>query len=483
MYIYPFVVLNFLIAASTFFSVTSAAPTRYGLTRRQYDPDACNNHPSLCKKRYDEIFWLGAHDSPFIRHPDNGYSLSGNQYFNVHTQLEGGVRLLQGQIHNEDGKPRLCHTHCEMMDGGALEDYLAEVKSWLDNHPSDVVTMLLVNSDKMPASDLEPYFNSTGLKDFAYTPPHHPLKPGEWPTLREMINGGKRLVLFLSGGTDESNIPWILDEFQYMFETPFENFDPAAFTCAVDRPGSLKGPGMMQEAVTTRIGLQNRFLYEKHLEQFGLQIYTPDPKRQQQINSGNQSVTGNLKDGIEKCAEEWGRRGGYILVDFFNEGNSITVVDAANGFNDPRNRVNAPLDYKNAPRELWQPTKSAGQMSILADGTSDATYPIGSTVSNIKDKVEEKVDSVKDEVQEKVDSVKDEVQEKVDSVKDDVEEKVYSVKDDVEEKVDSVKDDVEEKVDSVKDDVEKKVDSVKDDVEEQVDSVTDKVSDFFGGLW
>lgn len=448
MHILPFVASHFLIAASTFFPVIFAAPTPHGLTRRQYDHGACNNHPSLCTKKYDEIFWLGAHDSPFIRQPDNGYSVSGNQYFNVHTQLEGGVRLLQGQIHNESGNPRLCHTDCRMMDGGTLEDYLAVVKSWLDNHPSDVVTMLWVNGDNMPASDLEPYFNSTGLKDLAYIPPHHPLQPGEWPTLQEMINGGKRLVLFLSSGADEANIPWMLDEFNYMFETPFENFDPAAFTCAVDRPGSLKGSGMMQKAVTTRIGFQNRFLYEKKLQQLGLDIYTPDPQRQPQINSGNHSVAGNLKDGIEKCAQEWGRRGGYILVDFFNEGNPIAVVDAANGFNDPRNRVNAPLDYQNAPRELWQPTKSAGQLSSLFDKTSDTVHPIESTVNNIKDTVEDTVDDVPDKVEDTVVNIPDKVDDTVDNVTD---------------TVDNVTDTVTEKVDDV------------------VDNIGDKLSDIFGG--
>ncbi|KAF8425287.1 PLC-like phosphodiesterase [Tirmania nivea] len=400
-----------LFAVTALFSSAFAAPGRNGLTKRQYDPAACNNHPSLCTKKYDQIYWLGAHDSPFIRHPENGYSVAGNQYFNVHTQLEAGVRLLQGQIHNEGGKPRLCHSECKMMDGGRLEDYLVEVKDWLDKHPSDVVTMLWVNADNMPAKDLEKYFVDTGMGALAYIPPHRPLKPGEWPTLKEMVDSGKRLVLFLSGGTDEAAIPWMLDEFQYMFETPFENFDPAKFTCAGDRPGSVKGPEMMQEAVDTRIGFQNRFLYDKKLEQLGLEIYTPDPKRQRQINSGDQTIAGNLKDGIEKCATEWGRRGGYILVDFFNEGNPIAVVDAANGFNDPRNRVNAPLSYENAPKELWQPTKSSGEMSLLfdkgADAVDEVVSPVKDVVDDIQDEVEDKVKEVQGPIEDIKDDVKD----------------------------------------------------------------------------
>lgn len=417
MFIQPFALLPALFAATTLFSGALAAPGRNGLTKRQYDPASCNNHPSLCSKKYDEIYWLGAHDSPFIRNPENGYSVAGNQYFNVRTQLEAGVRLLQGQIHNEGGKPRLCHSECKMMDGGALEDYLVEVKTWLDQHPSDVITMLWVNADSMPAKDLEQYFASTGMKDFAYIPPHHPLKPGEWPTLQEFVNTGKRLVLFISNSADEANVPWMLDEFSYMFETPFENFDPAKFTCSGHRPAAVSGPDKMKEAASTRIGFQNRFLYDKKLEQLGLEIYTPDPKRQPKINSGDQTVAGNLRDGIEKCATEWGRRGGYLLVDFFNEGNPISVVDAANGFSDPRNRVNAPASYKNAPKELWQPTKSAGQMSLLFDTGSDAldevVAPVKDVVQDVKDEVKDKVDDVKD----KVDEVKKPIEEVTDKVK------------------------------------------------------------------
>ncbi|KAF8470765.1 PLC-like phosphodiesterase [Kalaharituber pfeilii] len=380
------------------------------MTKRQYDPSACNNHPSLCNKKYSEIYHLGAHDSPFLRHPENGYSVAGNQYFNVRTQLEGGVRLLQGQIHNEGGKPRLCHSDCKMMDGGKLEDYLVEVKSWMDGHPSDVVTMLWVNADNMPARDLEKYFADTGLKNLAYAPPKHPITPGEWPTLQQMIDSGKRLVLFISTSADEANIPWMLDEFSYMFETPFENFDPAKFTCNGDRPGRVKGAEKLNEAVATRIGFQNRFVYDKRLEEFGLEIYTPHDDLAPKINSGDQSIPGNMKDGIEKCATEWGRRGGYILVDFFNEGNPIAVIDAANGFKDPRNRVNAPLTFKDQPKNLWQPTKSAGEMSKLFDKVQDVSEPVKDKVEKVEDKVGEVTDDVKETIEQGkgiIDKIKD----------------------------------------------------------------------------
>lgn len=103
-----------------------------------YDPKACNNSPDLCSKRWSEILHLGAHDSPFVRDQSNGFSLSGNQYFNVTTQLDAGVRLLQGQVHPYKGKTKLCHSDCRyLLDAGPLGDYLSAVKGWMDKHTSE----------------------------------------------------------------------------------------------------------------------------------------------------------------------------------------------------------------------------------------------------------------------------------------------------------------------------------------------------------
>lgn len=47
--------------------------------------------PALYHARYSEQTFIGTHDSAALRTPENGYSLSGNQYFNVSVQLQSGV--------------------------------------------------------------------------------------------------------------------------------------------------------------------------------------------------------------------------------------------------------------------------------------------------------------------------------------------------------------------------------------------------------
>ena len=47
----------------------------------------------------------------------------------------------------------------------------------------------------------------------AYVPPQTPMMRQEWPTLRQMLDSGKRLVFFIDKGADEGVVPYILPEF------------------------------------------------------------------------------------------------------------------------------------------------------------------------------------------------------------------------------------------------------------------------------
>lgn len=126
---------------------------------------ACNNSPDLCDKSYGEITHLGAHDSPFVRTSDS--VLAGDQYvlpfcgrsspalrlviaksvltcltflyryYDTPTQLSAGVRLVTAQVHKDNNEWRLCHSYCSLLDAGLLSDWLAKIKSWLDEHPNE----------------------------------------------------------------------------------------------------------------------------------------------------------------------------------------------------------------------------------------------------------------------------------------------------------------------------------------------------------
>jgi hypothetical protein len=140
-----------------------------------------------------------------------------DQEIDIPSQLALGVRLLQAQAHDKDGVLHFCHTSCSLFDGGTVQAYLTTVKTFLDANPNEVLTLIFTNPEgqSLPGQ-WEPAFSNSGIKDLAYVPPHLPMKQSDWPTLGEMINSGKRVVVFLDAGAngiDGGVVDFILPEF------------------------------------------------------------------------------------------------------------------------------------------------------------------------------------------------------------------------------------------------------------------------------
>jgi hypothetical protein len=277
-----------------------------------YDTTACNNSPTLCKTSYSSILHLGAHDSAFVRTEQNKFTAAGNQYFNASTQLSAGVRLLQSQLHLESGVPRLCHTSCALYDAGPLKDWLGEIKTWLDARPSEVVTLLLVNDDNIPAAQIAAAYQAAGLDALSFTP-----SDSSWPRnpLQSFIDNKKRVISYLSASADVAAVSYLLPEFDYVFETAFENTNAANFTCYATRPSAVAGLQNLKTAVDSRMGLMNRFLYNDIAGT--LNIFVTNDTYGATLNGD--SGVGNLKDGVGTCFKQWGRAGGYVLLDFVDE--------------------------------------------------------------------------------------------------------------------------------------------------------------------
>ncbi|KAL8687049.1 MAG: hypothetical protein Q9218_006673, partial [Villophora microphyllina] len=219
----------------------------------------CNGHPELCDRRYSNITHLATHDAPFV-----GVLPMENQNVDVPAQLDAGIRFLQAQTHrNVFGKLSLCHTSCLMKDAGLLQDYLKVIKSWLDAHPHEVVTLLLTNGDYRPVAEFAHAFQQSNITSYAYTMPPGPSgDPNKWtldswPTLAQLIAAGTRLLVFLDAGADQAHVPYILNEFAYFWETPFDTLDPLFKSCSIDRPAGLE---KFPEARRERMYIVNHFL-------------------------------------------------------------------------------------------------------------------------------------------------------------------------------------------------------------------------------
>ncbi|KAF4556470.1 Hypothetical protein D9617_1g083480 [Elsinoe fawcettii] len=278
---------------------------------------SCNGSPDLCDHLYTNVSMVGTHNSAFA-----GLHPSDNQNVDIVDQLDAGIRFLQAQVHLSDpddpgSRMDMCHASCFLRDSGPLTDYLSTLKDWLDTHPQEVVSLLLVNGNGSPAERYADAFDVSGLQRYAFIPSSNPLPLDKWPTLGSMIERDTRLVVYLDNKADLNAAPFILDEFTYFFETPFAITDPKDFEqCKISRPSGTNGKDRMM--------LMNHFL---GVDLFGIRV--PDRLAAPKTNAAE--GPGSLGAQAVLCSEIHGRWPNAALVDWFDQGDVFTVQNRMNG--------------------------------------------------------------------------------------------------------------------------------------------------------
>ncbi|PYI21951.1 PLC-like phosphodiesterase [Aspergillus japonicus CBS 114.51] len=289
-------------ANATSTSTTSATSTPVVNTQ------PCNGYSDFCSRKYSNITMVAAHNSPFVK-PGNA---AANQAYKVTDQLNDGIRMLQFQTHLINGTLYLCHTSCEMLNVGTLEDYLTTVTTWIKTHPYDVVTILIGNYDYVDPGNFTAPVQNSGLMDYVWTPPKIPMALDDWPTLSNMILSGKRAVVFMDYQANQTAYPWLMDEFSQMWETPFSPTD-AAFPCTEQRP-----PDLSVQDAKNRMYMANHNL-NLDVSIGSISLLIPNTAMLNQTNA----VSGYASLGLmaENCTDTWGRPPNFLLVDYYNYGN------------------------------------------------------------------------------------------------------------------------------------------------------------------
>ncbi|CAO1618771.1 unnamed protein product [Sympodiomycopsis kandeliae] len=316
------------------------------MTRRA---DTCNGHAELCDRLYSNVTYIGTHNSYAI---GNGLSnIAANQAESITTQLNAGVRMLQAQVHQNGDTLELCHTSCSLLDGGSLENWLSEIKKWLDSNPNEVLSLLLVNSGNAAPSTFATVFDSTGMTSLMYSASSSGsvsssggIAKNNWPTLNSMISNGKRVVGYLASQGDISAVPYLLPEFSSMWENAYDQTTNSPFNCTIDRSGQ-------GEDTSNQMYLAN-FFKANSLGSLGT---VPDTSSIYTTNSES-----NLLQSAYNCASQHGNVAPtFILVDYYNypKGDVFATAAQLNG-----------LSYDNS-------TNSKSSSSSGSNGsTSGATF-------------------------------------------------------------------------------------------------------------
>ncbi|MEW1612730.1 MULTISPECIES: hypothetical protein [unclassified Streptomyces] len=290
-------------------------------------PRRCQGSGELCELRYDEVAHLTAH---------NAMSTTADRFIgplqdpDITTQLDTGVRALQLDTYRWENPrdvaarlddpeftpeqrrlisaaidranpPReglwLCHSVCR---AGAVElvPALADIGAWLRAHPDEIVTLIV--QDDIGAQETEEAFRRAGLDDLLHTPSEDPDEP--WPTLEEMIDSGRRLVVFAekAGGP----APWYRNFYRYAMETPFAFRSPEVMSCEPNRGGTGKRLFLLNHFVTDGGGSR--------------------------LDAGRINARDWLLERARTCEAERGSPVNFVAVDYTTVGDALGAVEELN---------------------------------------------------------------------------------------------------------------------------------------------------------
>ena len=123
-------------------------------------------------------------------------------------------------------------------------------------------------------------------------------------------------MAFLDAGANPS-VPYILDEFTYFFETPYDTTDPTFPQCKIDRPSGLT-------TADGRMYIVNHFL---DLDLGGIDV--PDDADDKTTNAA--TGKGSIGAQADICIGLYGRAPWGVLVDYFDKGDVFTAQNTLNG--------------------------------------------------------------------------------------------------------------------------------------------------------
>jgi hypothetical protein len=290
------------------------------------DTRACNGHPELCSRRYDEVVYAATHNVESRRRArvaraGRRHRLAARRrgpalLIDTHhwtpllsdEQLAGAEPYLPPQVAEplfarlgplrqaQDGT-FLCHNQCAL---GAIPllDALRTVGEFLGENPHEVVTLII--QDAISPAETAEAFGAAGLD--AYLHEHESGTP--WPTLGDLIDRGERLVVLAEN--DGPPPAWYHQAFQHMQDTPYRFLQPDDFTCARNR-GHPDAP----------LFLMNHWVSRQNA--------APDRATALGVNSHDVIV-----ERARACQRERDLMPNHIAVDFYSLGDVTGAVDTLN---------------------------------------------------------------------------------------------------------------------------------------------------------
>jgi hypothetical protein len=256
----------------------------------------CNGSLNLCSKQYNDVDYLTTHNA--FNSDEDGLSFP-NQTYNIESQLNYGVRGLMIDVYNHFGTPTAYHS-VFMLGTIPLSNIFNHIKTFLDNNPNEVVTIIL--ECYVTANDIDTVINQSGLSNYLYT--HN----ATWPTLQNMIDNDNRLVIFSDVDDASSSQSWYHYVWDYAVETHYSVGTINDFTCDFNRGDPLND-----------LFILNHFVTDATL---GYGLYTES----NDVNANPFFINRALD-----CQNQTNKFPNFVTIDYYELGDGLAVVDQLNG--------------------------------------------------------------------------------------------------------------------------------------------------------
>lgn len=257
-------------------------------------PLTCNGHAELCDRTFDRVVYATTHNAMSNAEDD---WIAPNQGRRMWRQLEDGVRGMMLDVHDDDGVTSLCHGACAL-GSRPLTEGLRELRMFMECHPAEVITIIFEpHVDEAPIAAA---FDEAGLLPYLHEQP----LGAPWPTLRAMIESGRRMVIFTE--SPDVTLPWYHYAYAYAWDNDYANEMPSDLDCVPNR-------GTGEEAVF----VLNHFLTAPIAMRSLAEMINHDPL---------------FLERVQQCERETGQLPNFITVDFYDIGDLFSVVDTMNGF-------------------------------------------------------------------------------------------------------------------------------------------------------
>jgi len=225
-----------------------------------------------------------------------------NQNLNVLEQLNGGVRGLMLDFHTHKDEIMVMHGY-PILGFEKANVSLGQIKTFLDANPQEIVTIII--ESHVSAPDIENELQRAGLLPYC----HSQKKEADWPTLNEMIDSGKRLVVFSEKNDGLKHQSWYHYAWDYIVDTPYSFHNITKFGCSQNRGDQSNQLFLLNHWITKRISGTGR------------------KKRADKTNSYEV-----LSNRVKEAIEAFDRKPTFLGIDFFEKGATLQII---NELNDP----------------------------------------------------------------------------------------------------------------------------------------------------